>query len=132
MGVEGSNPFCSTIQFPPKGISFRIQGSTGILSRHRGILIPMIKISLKEAEGHLGELIEEAVAGQEVVITIDKGPAVRLTLVPPDQQEGPESRESRRIGPALDRYIGTWSADQEAEVLKAVEIFEQVDESFWR
>lgn len=57
----------------------------------------MIKVSLKEAEGHL-----------------------------------PESRESKRIGPALDRFIGTWSGEQEAEVLKAVEIFEQVDESFWR
>jgi hypothetical protein len=28
--------------------------------------------------------------------------------------------------------MGTWSAELEAEVLKAVEFFEQVDESFWR
>lgn len=34
----------------------------------------MIKVSLKEAEGHLGELIEEAAAGQEVVITSDVVP----------------------------------------------------------
>ena len=38
----------------------------------------MIKVSRKEAEEHLGELIEEAAAGQEVVITSDGGPAVRL------------------------------------------------------
>jgi prevent-host-death family protein len=89
----------------------------------------MIKVSLKEAEGHLGELIEEAAAGQEVVITSDGGPAVRLMLVP--QREGSEE-PPKVVGQALDRFIGTWSAEQEAEVLKAVEIFEQVDESFWQ
>jgi prevent-host-death family protein len=89
----------------------------------------MIKVSLKEAEGHLGELIEEAAAGQEVVITSDGGPAVRLMLVP--QREGSDE-PPKAVGQALDRFIGTWSAEQEAEVLKAVEIFEQVDESFWQ
>ena len=93
----------------------------------------MIKVSLKEAEGHLGELIEEAAAGQEVVITSTGGRTVRLTLV---RQEGQEDRESyeppKAIGHALDRFIGTWSAEQGAEVLKAVEIFEQVDESYER
>lgn len=57
----------------------------------------MIKVRLEDAEGHLGELIEEAAS----------------------------------VGHALDRFIGTWSAEQEAEVLKAVELFEQVDNSFW-
>lgn len=93
----------------------------------------MIKVSLKEAEGHLGELIEEAAAGQEVVITSAGGRTVRLMLV---RQEGQEDRGAceppKAIGRALDRFIGTWSAEQGAEVLKAVEIFEQVDESFWR
>jgi hypothetical protein len=58
---------------------------------------------------------------------------LRLTLV---RQEGQGNRgsyePSRAIGHALDRFIGTWSAEQEAEVLKAIEIFEQVDESFWQ
>lgn len=36
------------------------------------------------------------------------------------------------VGHALDRFIGTWSAEQEAEILKATQVFEQVDESFWR
>jgi prevent-host-death family protein len=93
----------------------------------------MIKVSLREAEGHLGELIEEAAAGQEVVITSDGGSAVRLTLVSLRKQEARVSDEPpKAVGHALDRFIGTWSAEQEAEVLKAVEIFEQVDESFWQ
>jgi prevent-host-death family protein len=93
----------------------------------------MIKVSLREAEGHLGELIEEAAAGQEVVITSDGGSAVRLTLVSQRKQEARVADEPpKAVGHALDRFIGTWSAEQEAEVLKAVEIFEQVDESFWQ
>jgi prevent-host-death family protein len=91
----------------------------------------MIKVRLEDAEGHLGELIEEAAAGQEVVITSASGPAVRLTLVPRKQQEA-QLDSSKAVGHALDRFIGTWSAEQEAEVLKAVEIFEQVDGSFWQ
>ncbi len=93
----------------------------------------MIKISLKEAEGHLGELIEEAAAGQEVVITSAGGPTVRLMLVPQAEQEDRGAPEApRKVGHSLDRFIGTWSAEEEAEFLKAVEIFEQVDESFWK
>ena len=90
----------------------------------------MIKVSLQEAEGHLGELIEEVAAGQEVVITSGGGRTVRLTLVPQREQEAQNS--PKPVGRTLDRFIGTWSAEQEAEVLKAVEIFEQVDESFWQ
>lgn len=55
----------------------------------------MIKISLKEAEGHLGELIEEAAAGQEVVITSDSGPTVRLMLVPQREEEDQRSVEAK-------------------------------------
>jgi prevent-host-death family protein len=86
------------------------------------------KVSLKEAEGHLGELIEAAAAGQEVVITSAAGPAVRLLLVPPSENCEPP----KTIGLSLDRFIGIWSAEQEAEVLKAVEIFEHVDPAFWK
>jgi len=93
----------------------------------------VIKVSLKEAEGHLGELIEEAAAGREVVITSTGGPAVRLLLVPPSEQENQRAFEPpKAVGHALDRFIGTWSVEQEAEVLKAVEVFEQVDDSFWQ
>ena len=93
----------------------------------------MIKVTLEEAQGHLGHLIEEAAAGQEVVILSSGGPAVRLMLVPQDEPEDRGTSEPpKAIGHALDRFIGTWSAAQEAEVLEAIEIFEQVDESFWR
>jgi prevent-host-death family protein len=93
----------------------------------------VIKANLKEAEGHLGELIEEAAAGQEVVIASAGGPAVRLLLVPRSEPEDREDDESSKaVGHALDHYIGTWSAEQEAEVLEAVQLFEQVDPSFWQ
>jgi len=89
----------------------------------------MIRVSLQEAEEHLGELISEAVAGQDVVITSVNGPAVRLQLVP---QSEIDEKPVKTIGHALDRFIGTWSAEQEAELLEAVEIFEQVDPAFWQ
>jgi hypothetical protein len=81
----------------------------------------------------LGELIKDAATGQEVVIMSSGSPAVRLLLVRPSKQEDQGDYEPpKSIGHALDRFIGTWSADQEAEVLKAVEVFEQVDPSFWQ
>ena len=88
----------------------------------------MIRVSLQEAEGRLGKLMEAAAAGQEVVITSDGGPTVRLL---PEQETETPDQAPKSIGPALDRFIGTWTAEQEAEVLAAVQIFEQVDESFW-
>jgi hypothetical protein len=35
------------------------------------------------------------------------------------------------IGNALDRYIGIWSEEEAAEFLKAIEVFEEIDESMW-
>ena len=35
------------------------------------------------------------------------------------------------IGNSLDAYIGVWSAEEEAEFLESIEVFEQIDESFW-
>jgi prevent-host-death family protein len=86
----------------------------------------VIKVSLKEAEGCLGRLIDEAAAGQEVVIVDAGGRAVRLVPIPQV-----EPRIAKKVGHALDRFMGTWTAEEEAEFLKAVEVFEQVDESFW-
>ena len=88
----------------------------------------MIEVKLEDAEGHLGKLIEEAAAGEEVVITSASGAAVRLMALPHEGQAEPRT-SSKVIGHALDRFIGTWSAEQEAELLKAIEVFEQVDES---
>ena len=36
------------------------------------------------------------------------------------------------IGRSLDPFIGTWSEDQEAELLEAIEPLEEVEEALWR
>ena len=36
------------------------------------------------------------------------------------------------VGRSLDMFIGTWSAEQEEELLEAVQVFDQIDESFWK
>jgi antitoxin (DNA-binding transcriptional repressor) of toxin-antitoxin stability system len=89
----------------------------------------VIRVNLKEAEEHLGTLIEEAAAGQEVVITGTGGSVVRLVLVPRGEQA--QSVPTKTIGHAMDHFMGAWTAEQEAELLKSVEIFEQVDEALW-
>ena len=87
----------------------------------------MINVELREAEQRLDQLIEEAAAGEEVAITGSSGSIVRLVPLPR------EAKIFRQVvGHTLDRFIGTWTAEQEAEVLQAIEIFEQVDEAFWR
>ena len=35
------------------------------------------------------------------------------------------------VGDSLDDLIGTWSADDERQVLDAIEPFERIDEAFW-
>lgn len=90
----------------------------------------MIEVKLKDAEGHLEQLIEEAAAGEEVVITSTSGSAVRLVPLP-KEESAEAATSSKVIGHAMDHFIGTWSAEQAAELLQAIEVFEQVDESFW-
>jgi antitoxin (DNA-binding transcriptional repressor) of toxin-antitoxin stability system len=46
--------------------------------RKGGIFSSMRAVSLQEAKEHLGELVEEAVAGGEVVISLDVSLALRL------------------------------------------------------
>jgi antitoxin (DNA-binding transcriptional repressor) of toxin-antitoxin stability system len=89
----------------------------------------VIRVNLKEAEEHLGTLIEEAAAGQDVVITGTRGSVVRLVPVPRGEQA--QSVPTKTVGNALDHFMGTWTEEQENELLKAVEIFERVDDSFW-
>ncbi len=90
----------------------------------------MIKVTLAEAEGHLAQLIEEAAAGQEVVITGSGKSTVRLVLLQGAEHTSPEP--SKTIGHSLDQFFGTWSAEEEAEFLQTIEIFEQIGESFWK
>ncbi len=35
------------------------------------------------------------------------------------------------IGDGLDEFIGVWSKEEEQEFLDSIQIFEQIDESFW-
>lgn len=78
----------------------------------------MIKIDLKEAERHLDRLIEEATDGQEVVIT--SGRMVRLVPVSHEEaRKSNESKATKTVGHALDHFMGTWTAEQEGEVLEA-------------
>ena len=61
-----------------------------------------------------------------------------MTKTSPKEAEGHSrelieaSRAPRKIGNSLDRFIGTWSAEEEAEFLQAIQIFEHVDEPFWQ
>ena len=72
----------------------------------------MIQVNLKEAEAHLAELIAEAATGREVVIT-SAGFNVRLMPLP-------------RLNYELPDTVGPWTAEQEAELLHAVEFFEEI------
>ena len=90
----------------------------------------MIEVKLTDAESRLGELIAEAAAGEEVTITSASGSAVRLVALPQAEQYGP-APSATVIGHALDRFIGTLSPAQAAEILRSIEVFEQVDESSW-
>jgi hypothetical protein len=40
--------------------------------------------------------------------------------------------EASIVGTSLDSIIGTWSKQEAAEFLEAVEVFEEIDASFWR
>jgi antitoxin (DNA-binding transcriptional repressor) of toxin-antitoxin stability system len=90
----------------------------------------MIEVDLKQAEGHLEELIEQTNAGQDVVIVGTDGLTVRLVPVTPEERL--QHSAATPIGSSLDRHMGTWSAEQAAELLQSIEVFEQIDPSFWQ
>jgi antitoxin (DNA-binding transcriptional repressor) of toxin-antitoxin stability system len=92
----------------------------------------VIKVNLKEAEGDLEHLVEEAAGGEEVIIT--RGDGARFRIVPvPHAAADLQGATTRRgvIGNSLDRFIGVWSEEEEAEFLKSIEVFEEIDESLW-
>jgi hypothetical protein len=49
----------------------------------------------------------------------------------PPEPTGSPTPTSRVIGNSLDRFIGIWSEEDAAELLKAIEVFEEIDESMW-
>lgn len=89
----------------------------------------MIRVNLKEARGQLDYLLDEAVAGENVVIE-RLGSAIRLVALETEPTAaGPA--EDQPIGDRLDRFVGTWTAEDEAQLRAATEIFERIDDSFW-
>lgn len=84
----------------------------------------MIKVNLKEAQGNLEHLVAEAAGGEEVIIT--RGDGARFRIVPLQSAARPAI-----VGNSLDHLIGTWSEEEEAEFLKAIEVFEEIDDSLW-
>jgi antitoxin (DNA-binding transcriptional repressor) of toxin-antitoxin stability system len=90
----------------------------------------MISVNVKQAEGDLEHLVEEAAGGEEVIITRRDGARFRIVPLPPVEVDASESSRGV-IGNALDHYMGLWSEEEATEFLKAIEVFEEVDESLW-
>lgn len=92
----------------------------------------MIKVNLKEAGGDLEHLVEEAAGGEEVIITRRDGARFRIVPLSPAEADAQEpSSQTKIIGNSLDHYMGLWSAEEADEFLKAIEVFEEIDESLW-
>ena len=45
---------------------------------------------------------------------------------------GPDSSEKIPIGEDIDRFAGTWTAAEAQEFDEAIEVFERIDEEFWK
>ena len=43
-----------------------------------------------------------------------------------------DGARSKAIGDSLDEFIGTWTAEEEAEFLGTIEAMEQIDDELWR
>jgi antitoxin (DNA-binding transcriptional repressor) of toxin-antitoxin stability system len=89
----------------------------------------VIKVNLKEAQNDLEHLVEEASGGEEVIIT--RGDGAGFRIVPVRTESNAVHIKPEIIGNSLDRYMGVWSAEEADEFLKAVEVFEEIDESLW-
>lgn len=58
----------------------------------------MIQVTVHEAKTHLSKLIQQALAGEEIIIAKGKKPLVKLVVLP-------EARPQRRLGLAPDLII---------------------------
>jgi len=84
----------------------------------------MIKMNLKDAQGKLERLVDEAASGEEVIIT--RGDGAKFRIVPLEPAARPPV-----VGHSLDHLFGVWSEEEEADFLKAIEVFEEIDDSLW-
>jgi hypothetical protein len=56
---------------------------------------------------------------------------IKVNLKQEEEDSPDASAKSRVIGNSLDRYMGIWSDEEAEEFLKAIEVFEEIDESLW-
>jgi antitoxin (DNA-binding transcriptional repressor) of toxin-antitoxin stability system len=84
----------------------------------------MIKMNLKEAQGKLERLVDEAASGEEVILT--RGDGAKFRIVPLEPVARPPV-----VGHSLDHLFGVWSEQEETDFLKAIEVFEEIDDSLW-
>jgi hypothetical protein len=52
-------------------------------------------------------------------------------LATPADHAGDRSAADPAIGPALDRFFGVWSEEEEREFLRSIEDLERVDPELW-
>jgi hypothetical protein len=85
----------------------------------------MIRLSLRVSDKHLERHLR-AVARREGVslsnaalILMRKGAGL------------PVQGDSSPIGTALDRFIGSWTEDEENQILQSIAPCEEIDESHW-
>ncbi len=57
-----------------------------------------LQVTIHEAKTHLSKLIQQALAGEEIIIAKGKQPMVQLVVVP-------EMRQQRRVGGAKDAIL---------------------------
>ena len=43
-----------------------------------------------------------------------------------------DHKNSHLIGDRIDRYVGTWSDEEAAELRGAIEVFDAIDEDLWK
>jgi hypothetical protein len=76
-----------------------------------------------ELERHIHDLaVREGITANEAALLLLKRGVDALE----------SGKPSGSIGDALDLFIGSWSAGDEAEVLESIDACEAVDEAFWK
>lgn len=89
------------------------------------------RYSIAEAQSSLPGLVREVEGGARVELTREGRPVAMILSLRKGgaRQEMQVHEEAPVIGNSLDHLIGRWSAQDEQDFLKAIEVFEQVDES---
>jgi hypothetical protein len=87
----------------------------------------MGQLSLRGFDQHLEQHLRELAKREG--ISLNKA---ALMLMKKGAGLSDEPGSSTAIGNALDRFIGSWSEEEERDVLEGIAMFETVDESLWK